>query len=535
MPINRGLDFSHPFKNGFRLLLVIIVFYLTSCAHSRNDELNLDLNVSSFKSIPDFSYAGFNSGNTSLPSPDWPVVRVDDFGAVANDGKSDTKQIQRAIQFALGLEGAIVLFSPGRYILEKNLNNKEPLIKIHGDRIIIKGAGVGRNGTELNFPHYLKPKDPMLTWSTPHMVEFYGSQSISKGKVVTKLAESVKKNTRKINVVSAKELAVGDFVVLNLNDSSAVESLSLKSLHLNKNWKGLYAGEVLREFNEIIKVEDNTLTLANPVLVDMHADLNWEVRRINLGSYVGIENLKFVGGWDKHFAHHKNAFHDSAWSALKLENLSDSWVRNIKFEGWNETLTIGNSYRVTASNISSTGKRGHFGIHIVNSHRTLVMDSIDCGPIGQHHAFSVSSYSSGTVFYRTKWPSTTTFDAHARFPHSTLIDYSAGGFLQGPGKMGGAPSFKPNHLDDLIFWNFTNKDSEVNTEYNWWKDEHIPFPIVIGWQGTLPNFLPSQLKIVRGLGKLVSPKSLYVDQLSKRLGFVPDRLTHSLELDSLCN
>ena len=42
--------------------------------------------------LPDFSYAGYGNGASDIPATDGTVVNVDDFGAVANDGKDDEEE-----------------------------------------------------------------------------------------------------------------------------------------------------------------------------------------------------------------------------------------------------------------------------------------------------------------------------------------------------------------------------------------------------------------------------------------------------------
>ena len=66
--------------------------------------------------LPDFSYAGYRNGTADLPQAAGSILSVDDFGAVPNDGKDDTKAVLKAIEKANRTKGAVILrFSPGRY------------------------------------------------------------------------------------------------------------------------------------------------------------------------------------------------------------------------------------------------------------------------------------------------------------------------------------------------------------------------------------------------------------------------------------
>ena len=95
--------------------------------------------------------------------------------------------------------------------------------------------------------------------------------------------------------------------------------------------------------------------------------------------------------------------------------------------------------------------------------------------------------------------------------------------------MGGAISELPNHLDDLIVWNFNclaTSDTDPNP-YNWWStnvwngwNKVLP-PTFVGFHGKSINFKESEMKLNENQGQEVLPGSLYEAQLAKRLGSTP--------------
>ena len=89
---------------------------------------------------PDFSRAGVRGGIPDISS--LKIVRVEDFGAVPNDGKDDSDAIRKAVS-SLGSDG-IVQIGEGTY-------NLRGFIKITGNGIIIKGAG--KENTKLVFDY----------------------------------------------------------------------------------------------------------------------------------------------------------------------------------------------------------------------------------------------------------------------------------------------------------------------------------------------------------------------------------------------
>ena len=100
-------------------------------------------------------------------------------------------------------------------------------------------------------------------------------------------------------------------------------------------------------------------------------------------------------------------------------------------------------------------------------------------------------------------------------------------------RMGGDISQLPNHLDDLIVWNFNclaTNPTDPNP-YNWWStnvwngwNKILP-PTFVGFHGKSINFKESEMKLNENQGKEVLPGSLYEAQLAKRLGYTPQWIT----------
>ena len=106
-----------------------------------------------------------------------------------------------------------------------------------------------------------------------------------------------------------------------------------------------------------------------------------------------------------------------------------------------------------------------------------------------------------------------------------MLDGCTGGFLQS--HQGGDTNQLPNHLDDLVLWNFcaTHVLSNEATNWIWWSDERgwkfLP-PVIVGFHGENVDFEVSQVKLMESYGQKVNPKSLYEAQLQRRLGYLPD-------------
>ncbi len=467
--------------------------------------------------LPDFSYAGYQNSEQQIPSPDWKVFDVTEYGATPDDGNSDLQAIQDAIAATKEDEGAIIYFPKGRYLLSEKEKVTKSLITVHRDNIIFRGEGSEENGTELYFKYHLNTNTPQKMWTTPEMVTFIGNPSFYKGVTVTTATKNAQLGDFKISVEDTSELSVGDFIVINLNDKSAGVDSFLGPYKVQEEWTGFKAGEFLREYHQIVAINQGQLTLKAPLHMDIDASFVWQIRKVELGQMLGIEDIAFVGNWKDEFVHHKNSIHDSGWSAIKIDKYANSWVKNVRFKDWNEALTINAGYAITAEKLTIEGNKGHFGIHITSSFGVLVSDSHDITKRGQHHTLSVSSYAAGTVFHNTSWPEDTSFDTHARYPHATLFDNSSGGFSGSTGGSGGGKSRKPNHLSNLVLWNFRDIGKKKVSSHSWWGNDTVLLPKIIGWHGTLPKMKHIETSIIESFGSPVEPASLFEAQLNLRL------------------
>lgn len=526
------------FKLKRIFILIFTSFLIGGCTMFYNDHVESRIwsdyasGINKYQ-LPDFSYAGYKQGSQPIPSPAWDTINVADFGAFPDDNKPDTKAVQAALNYVGKHKKTILVFANGTYEFPIVGSHKKPILSLIGDNVIIRGQGKSR--TILHFPQPLELASPNKQWTTPYIFTIFGNESFYKGKLTTTIVNNSSIGDSTITVENTDELKPGDYIVINFYDKSAENDELPVPFDIDEEWSNFDRGEMYREYNQISSINGNKITLESPLLMDIDAEFTWQVRKIKLGENIGIENLTFSGNWDKNFVHHKNALHDGGWSALRFNNTANSWVKDVEFLDWNKAVAINSSYGVSLLNIKIQGNRGHFGIQATSSSGVLVSNVTDCGPIGQYHAFSVSSFASGTVFHRVKWPNSTSFDMHARYPHATLFDIAEGGFLVSAGGNGGSRANKPNHLQNLVLWNFKSLDTKKKKQYSWWEGNTVYKPKIIGWSGHQPIFNRDELGALESYGKRVSPESLYEAQLKKRLGYLPNWLNPEKRHAIFCN
>jgi len=470
--------------------------------------------------LPDFSYAGYKYSEVEIPTVNYKIFDVTNFGAQPNDTISDKKALIKAIAAANKNGEGIVYFPRGKYYF---FTGNDPLtpIQIKGSNIVFRGEGVGENGTILFFDKDLPAKDSTKLWTVPFML-----QTVATGSDV-KLADvvaDVKRETFSVEVSDASQIKKGDWVILHVkNNSKDLIEYDLQPLIPDPAWSSILdKGVVVNERHQVASVKGNTVTFVTPIHYDIYKKHNWKISSFAHSKGIGFENLTFEGNWTKEFIHHRSAQDDGGWSILKMARLVDSWVKDCKFVNVSNAVAFSQSAASTALSITIEGKIGHSAIHAAGGSTGILIANVN-DIAGMHHTYGVGGGSTaGTVIWRSKHPAHTSFESHASQPRCTLFDNVEGGFFLG--RAGGARFNLPNHGRYLVLWNY-NETDEAETDFEFWSTKtwywKIVPPIVVGFHGAGTTFKKEDVQIVESLGTPVQPKSLFEEQLKLRLGKLP--------------
>lgn len=466
----------------------------------------------------DFSFAGYRHGEVGIPDVKYKVFNVCEYGAIPNDGKSDREAFEKAINEAQKNGSGIIYFPKGRFdIRPENAPNEE--IRITGSNIIIRGEGSEKGGTEL-FMEYPNPaRDPNKLYSSPCLVAFDGKK---KDRKITDIVANSSRGSFQITVASSNGIKKGDWIRLYVrNNREEVIAEELKPYKVDVKWKQILTeGVMIDDYHQVAEVNGNIIVLKEPLMHAVDKSWGWSVRTYPAIEGIGVEDIAFVGNWKDKFKHHKNWLHDGGWKPLKINNAVNSWVRRCRFTDISEGLSVISCANVSVIDCIITGNTGHSAIRAQGSSRVF-LGKIDDRP-AQWHSVGFSKPSMGTVLWRIKTNSNSCFESHASQPRASLLDVCEGGFMRG--RAGGAVGSNPNHLNDLVFWNYEETD-EGNTDFDFWANDSkfwkfLP-PIIVGFHGAGTTFLSSQVKYEESNGKPVNPESLYEAQLELRLGKLP--------------
>ncbi len=493
--------------------------------------------------LPDFSYAGYNHGENVPPdglSLGYAVYDVTQYGAVPNDGKSDRQAFLNAYQAAIG-EGnvqnpdarAVLYFPEGEYILHTsadNVDGKSKPIFIRAGSIVLKGAGVDKTTLLMRDPNL---PDSEELWSGPVMLEFKHFNGLSE---LTPVTADAAKGSFGVKVASTSGIVVGDWVCLKVTNNNPAFVASELVPYTAESFMTdiVQTGVQVTDFHQVKAVSADSISFVEPIMHKVEAQYGWTIQKYPHYERVGVEDLTFKGNAKADFKHHGSWSDDSGYRLLSMTRVTNGWLRRVRFTSVSEACSIVNSANVTVYDVEIDGNRGHSAIRSQGSSRVFigkVWDHSD-GPLastgakvngaGQFHAVGVSKPAMGTVLWRNVWGSDSCFESHATQPRATLIDACSGGWVQY--RQGGDTAQLPNHLSDLVIWNF-NSTTPFAGSWNWWAGSSAGWkflpPIIVGFYGEACQFVPSQTLVDEAHGTRVDPESLFEAQIKQRLGYVP--------------
>lgn len=469
--------------------------------------------------LREFSYAGYDYSESPIPFREGPVFRVGDYGAVPDDGKADVDAIQEAIDAAGERGGGVVLFEPGRYLMN-TLSGEEDLLRVASSNIVLRGAGSEPAGTELHWPRQLPPEDPGKMYSTPFM-SYIAPKSVKESRL-TGVGSGAVKGAFEIEVEDVSGIAEGDWVTLRLSDPKAI-GLFFGDRLPRKEWTRSWTeGVQVAERHQVVGIEGARLRFREPLQVDVDSSHDWEVRTYPAIEEVGIEGMRLAGGWKGDFVHHRSALDDGGWSGLYLRNVRNGWIRDVVFSDWNYVLKLNGCSAFSVLRTRMVGTPGHHGLHARAGYGVLVGLSSD--EAGHFHGPSVGYQSANTVFWNYDYSSRSSFDAHSTFPYATLLDSCSGGWRYG--RSGGPMAGMPNHMRGLVVWNFERTGGD-EPAFDFWRkggfDDRDLFlkPVFVGFHGVDTRFNDEHMGWVESLVEPVEPRSLFEAQLRRRLGEMP--------------
>ncbi len=459
--------------------------------------------------LPDFSFAGYRSGETPIPTPAV-TASVKDFGAVGDGVADDSDAFIKAID---SVESGAILIPAGRYKITR-------VIQIKKSNIVLRGAGQGL--TTLVFPKSLSaiygaPGYGVASdWTYSGGLIWVGTWVTTNKK--TGVIADANRGTRVLTLASTEGLRVGQTIRLSMSDDPT------KSLN-----RHIYADQMIgtlpsiRFHSKIAAITGNKITLERPLRLDVRT--KWAPRILTVAgqvSEVGIE------GFTMEFSDvpYKGHFKEEGFNGIFLFGSWNCWVRNVTIHNCESGVLLEKSAFCTVDKVSFTASAshrqypwkkekpgwfytGHHGIQSRNSDDNLTRNfKFDASSHFIHH-LSIEN-ATGCVFMNGTAGNSMDFDHHGGGTYENLFTQI---HLGDAGRMWNSSGSATTGARET-FWNISaNPKSYAKPIPRSW-----PQVNAIGW----PTAGPSPMDPVKNWLEAIpasslSPANLYEAQLARRL------------------
>ena len=495
--------------------------------------------------LHDFSYAGYHAGERPLPMGTANVIDVTKPPYNADPhGKADaTAAIQSALDAAAGAGGGVVYLPVGTYLVSPK-DKATFALQLAGDQVVLRGAGADRTFIYCDSLEMRAKTVILVKPQTPIWWESDGYPKVP-------LVQDLLKPTSVIPVADAGVFKKGDLILVR----SDITQRFIDELGMTGVWKtgGKYpAGLIYCRRVTAVDAVAKTIGVDVPLRGFLRVADNARIMMPKAGRLLSESGLEdFSVGMKQHPGGRLDEDYENKLTevtagyamhratAITLDSVENCWIRGV------------NSYR-PVDNADNTHIQSH-GIRLFRSRHVTVEDCKwrypqyrgeggngylftlygndclikNCEGQGARHNFSFGEMSaSGNVLLNFsardgRLPS----DFHMFFSLANLIDNAVcdgdivQGILRGSGH--GQTTTQSvfwntegrRYQADYVYRGILNKGHEFLVESHQWGDGYV-----IGTRGPASVVKSDDFVEGEGQGDTLVPKSLYEDQLARRLG-----------------
>ncbi len=510
-------------------ILLICSAYLCAAESAWSPEI---LKEGSKIFLPDYSYAGYQFGEKSIPELA-PTASILDYGALPNDDKDDTEAIRKALKdLSAKKENVVLRFPKGRYIVGE-------IILIERGNLVLQGEGSGADGTVIFIKKPLKDMEQTeeLLASKTRLEK---NNKREKGKLYSPYSwfggvfwfrYPSMPPPEKISAVGGA--LRGAHLAVAENPEKIIPGASLRVKWFNKEGKNgsllahvlgrtdiaiggrLYENpekSVLSQPLTVEAINGSEIRFKEPLLHDLRKEWDCALFADLYLDELGIEHMRFEFPEAKYAGHH---FEDG-YNALYMTDLKNSWINDVTVINADAPVLSDDCRNITIRGLKALGRLAHYNVHIGNSYGVLVTD-FDFSARSIHSA----SFNTGAklcVFSGGKI-SEGKLDQHCGLNHQNLFDDIEIGKGEDIFGHGGADYYLPTCGAFNTFWNIRVINPGKGGFVGSCSD--APQSRIVGLYspGSRISLKYSPAPYQEGINmEGISVPSLYKYQLSKRLG-----------------
>ncbi|MDA0708731.1 MAG: glycosyl hydrolase family 28-related protein [bacterium] len=411
--------------------------------------------------LPDFSFAGYHSGEKVIP--EIPVVAsVRDYGAVGDGRHDDTQAFIDAIE---AVDAGAIDIPAGRYVLTDR-------IRIEKGGIVLRGAGpdqsvlvIPKSLLQVIPPDTSRGRAPAEHYSFGPA--FFDIRGRDNGQKITEVTRPALRGDRVLVCADVGVVKAGDMVRLLMQGGSSLG----RYLH-----DGQDAGEDTLRRNirvdwaaRVVRVAGNEIEVDRPLRVDVRMEWQPEIYGFEPSvEELGIEGLSFeFPGVPK-----KKHLVEEGFNAIQMTGVVNCWVRNVRIVDADMGIKL--TARTRFCHIEGmefvAAKRegrttGHHAIWIAgNSQENMVIDFRVATPYV--HDLSLEGFAYGNVFRKGSGVMLN-LDHHRNGPYENLftdIDAGSGRRLW---NSGGSSNRGPHSAVRTTVWNIRHAGEDLDQAPDW--------------------------------------------------------------------
>lgn len=505
--------------------------------------------------LHDFSYAGYHRGEKPLPEVEGPVVNVTQEPWLADaTGEADaTAAIQGALDAAAQAGGGVVFLPAGTYRVAPP-EGRNAALRIEADNVVLRGAGMGKTRV---FNDSVSMRDKRVIEVRAKNAAWWFWEPEDEGR--SPLTGDVLEPSVRVPVANAAIFSVGQLVIVRIDPTERFieeQGMAGKWVVDESTSKANRNKLTLAYARRIVAIEGHTLVFDVPTRLPLRMKDGARVQRL-AGVTLresGVEDLS-IGmrqhpgeGWleEESYSRAGTGPYDAHQSyAVAFESTENCWLRRVATyapEGNDANVHLlsngvlmgrGRSLTVQACDFRFPQYRGGGGngyLYVLHGNDGLLRDSHAEG--GRHnYDFGLMTSTGNVIFNCTAKDGLLFSDFHMFLSAANLIDNVTcdGDAFEATFRPWGGTPMHGMSTTQSVFWNLHGARYASETFLFAGKiGTRRPMLIlirgvrdnfVIGTRGPASDVSADAGTWVEGVGKgdALEPRSLYVDQLERRL------------------
>jgi hypothetical protein len=502
------------------------------------------------KMIQDFSYAGYRRGEVAIPTPEKNVLNaVTRYGADPAGRTDSTAAIQKALDAAGKTGGGVVLLPPGTFRISLPSPDSNSVLRISKNHTILRGSGSGKTFL-INHSTHMRSKSVIFLRGNDNVKPVFS----------TPLTADVLTPVKRLHVAGAAGFKVGDIVSVRWDFTQEW----IDEHRQEKVWKAGESAPAPAIYQREVMAADASAGWIETDIPARYYHLvrdNARVERYNSRlKECGVEGLSIANvqhpgkGWqsDDYLKQGTGAYDAHESSVIHFSRARNCWARDVhSYQPKANSSTchiLSNGILVAiSSNISILNcsmKRPQYGGSGGNGYMFRLTHGNDCliadclADFSRHGFVNSHAGSSGNVFHQCEDRNTRSStgdtgyvrtggdgsDNHMHFSHSSLWDqcHAHESWWEAVHRGWNHQALAAAHC---VYWNTSGSGSTAVNDGMIVRSGQARYGYVIGTQGkpdgielrTTGNSLPLDIAEGEGMGATLSPPSLYLDQLSRRM------------------